>query len=281
MRAGFIISLVLHAGLLAYALVHLQSAKALKPAEIKTIPLEIVKIDEFTKIKAGLKKVPKKKEKTKQDEKAPVAKVLEPKKPKKKKKKVTPKRQVEVKAKPDPAKPEIKSREKTKPKKKIAKPKPKPKPKKKVVKKKKFNEDKIAALLNKVPDRPNSASKLPDLPGAKKVKGDPRGKALTMSISEIDAFRRQVSQCWNPPVGGLGAEDLLVKVRLLLSKDGSLKSAPKVINRGSSPFFRAAADSATRAISQCQPYKLPAKKYKLWRDMIINFDPRHMLQGAG
>ncbi len=296
MRAGLIISTVFHIGLLAFAVFSLQNAKALKPAEIKTIPVELVNIAELTKLKAGLKRVKEAKDKAKDDKKAPIAKEITPKK-KVKKKKITPERKVEAKAEPEPpapkkkveAKPKPKKAEKPavkpKPKKVVEKVKPKPKPKKKLAKpkkkKKKFNEDKIAALLNKVPDRPNNASKLPDLPNAKKVKGDPRGKALTMSISEIDAFRRQVSQCWNPPVGGLGAENLLVKVRMKLNKDGSLKSQPKVLNKGSSAFFRAAADSATRAIWQCQPYKLPEGKFSLWRDMIINFDPRHMLNGAG
>ncbi len=291
MRIGLILSLLFHGALLAFALISLQNAKAFKPTEVKSIPLDIVDIAELTKLKAGTKKAPEKKDQ-KKDQKKPVAKAEEP---KPKKKKPAPKRKVEVAAKPPEAKPEkkpdvkpVKKVPEKVAKKEVPKPKPKPKakPKPKVVKKKvlkkkkkKFDEDKIAALLNKVPDAGREASKLPDLPGAKKVKGNPEGRALTMSINEIDAFRRQVSQCWNPPVGGLGAEDLLVKVRLQLRKDGSLKDQPKVINRGSSPFFRAAADSATRAIWQCQPYNLPSVKYKLWRDMIINFDPRHMLQG--
>lgn len=293
MRIGLIISSLLHAGLLAFALISFHNAKAFKPAEVKSIPLDIVDISELTKIKAGLKKA--REDDKKADDKKPVAKQIEP---EKKKKKPAPKRKVETAApkpevKPEkvPAKkkpePKKKVAEKPKPKpkpKKVSKPKPKPKPKpvkkaKKVKKKPKFDEDKIAALLNKVPDAGRDTSKLPDLPGAKKAKGNPEGRALTMSINEIDAFRRQVSQCWNPPVGGLGAEDLLVKVRLQLRKDGSLKDQPKVMNSGRSAFFRAAADSATRAIWQCQPYELPAKKYKLWQDMIINFDPRHMLQG--
>lgn len=294
MRLGLIISLGLHGALLAFALISLHNAKAFKPAEIKSIPLDIVDISELTKVKAGLKNV-KEEKKVKADDKKPVAKQEEP---KKKLKKPKPVRKVEKKAPPPapkpkpekkaevkkPPEPKKKVAEKPKPKpkpKKIAKPKPKPKakPKKQAKKAKTFDEDKIAALLNKVPDAGRDSSKLPDLPGAKKVKGNPEGRALTMSINEIDAFRRQVSQCWNPPVGGLGAEDLLVKVRLKLRKDGSLLNQPTVMNRGNSPFFRAAADSATRAIWQCQPYHLPAAKYKLWRDMIINFDPQNMLAG--
>ena len=291
MKLGLIISLVFHGCLLAFALFSLTTAKALKPIEVKSIPMEIVDISELTKLKAGLKKAPEKKE-TKQKDKKPVAKEI---KKAKKKKKPAPKRAVQpVAERQDPApvkKPELQKKEPKPVKKKVAKkpkpkakPKPKPKPKAKIVKKKrkkkKFNEDKIAALLNKVPDSGPTASKLPDLPGAKKVKGNPRGKHIAMSISEIDAFRRQVSQCWNPPVGGLGAEDLRVKLRLQLRKDGSLKGQPRVLNSGGrSSFHRAAADSAARAVWQCQPYNLPARKYDTWKDMILNFNPRDMLRG--
>lgn len=292
MKLGLIISMVFHSALLAFALFSLTTAKALKPNEVKSIPMEIVDISELTKLKAGLKKAPEKKETKKKDQK-PIAKEI---KEKKKKKKPAPKRAVQPTAekqeplppkKPEaqkkkvkPVKKKVAKKPKPKPKKKT---KPKPKPKAKIVKKKrkkkKFNEDKIAALLNKVPDSGPTASKLPDLPGAKKVKGNPRGKHLKMSINEIDAFRRRVSQCWNPPVGGLGAEELSVKLRIKLNKDGTLKGQPRVLNRGASSFHRAAADSAARAVWQCQPYNLPAKKYDTWQDMILNFNPRDMLRG--
>lgn len=295
MRLGLILSVLFHAGILAWALISLVNAKEFKPTEIKSIPMEIIDVSELTKVKAGLKKAPPKKETKKPEPKKPIAKQIE------EKKKPAPKRKVEAAAEvkptpPTPPKKEVKPKpvekvkkvkvaKKPKPKPK-PKAKPKPKPKPKVVKKtppkkkkKTFSEDKIAALLNKVPDAGAASTELPDLPGAEKVKGDPAGKALVMSINEIDLFRRQVSQCWNPPVGGLGAGDLLVKVRLELNKDGSLKNQPRIMNSSSNPFFRAAADSATRAIWQCQPYNLPREKYKLWQDMIINFDPRHMLAG--
>ena len=291
MKLGLIISMVFHSALLAFALLSLTTAKALKPVEVKSIPMEIVDISELTKLKAGLKKAPEKIDPKKKDKK-PIAKEI---KKAKKKKKPAPKRAVQPtaekqepvpvkktevkKKKPKPVKKKVAKKPKPKPKKK-AKPKPKAKIVKKKRKKKKFNEDKIAALLNKVPDSGPTASKLPDLPGAKKVKGNPKGKHLRMSINEIDAFRRQVSQCWNPPVGGLGAEELSVKLRIRLNKDGTLKGQPRVLNRGSSSFQRAAADSAARAVWQCQPYNnLPRRKYDTWRDMILNFNPADMLRG--
>jgi hypothetical protein len=101
-----------------------------------------------------------------------------------------------------------------------------------------------------------------------------------MAVNEIDALRAKIAQCWSPPPGGLGADAIVVKIRLQLNEDGTLTGLPTVANSGNSAFFQAAADSAVRAVYQCQPYVLPAEKYSLWRDMILNFDPRQMY-GSG
>ncbi len=103
---------------------------------------------------------------------------------------------------------------------------------------------------------------------------------MTMSVNEIDALRSRIAQCWSPPPGGLGAEQIVVKLRLKLNEDGTLVGYPTVANSGSSPFFQAAADSAVRAVYQCQPYSLPSDKYALWRDMILNFDPSEMYRAG-
>ena len=74
-----------------------------------------------------------------------------------------------------------------------------------------------------------------------------------MSVNEIDALRARIAQCWSPPPGGLGAEQIVVKLGLKLNEDGTLVGYPTVANSGSSPFFQAAADSAVRAV-----YPVPA-----------------------
>jgi hypothetical protein len=140
----------------------------------------------------------------------------------------------------------------------------------------------MAALLNRLPDAAREArteDAPPDTP-RKKVKGQSSGTQMTMAVNEIDALRARIAQCWNPPPGGLGADAIVVKLRLQLNEDGSLIGYPTVANSGFSPFFQAAADSAVRAVYQCQPYELPAEKYAVWRDMILNFDPRQMY-GSG
>jgi colicin import membrane protein len=187
------------------------------------------------------------------------------------------------------AKPDKPKEEKPKPDAKAAEKKPeakkaaetKPKPAKPAPKKRDFNADRIAALLNKIPDAADEAKPVPD-DGAppKKVKGQSNGTEMTMSVNEIDALRARISQCWTPPPGGLGADQIVIKLRLKLNEDGTLVGYPTIANSDSSPFFQAAADSAVRAVYQCQPYELPSEKYALWRDMILNFDPSDMYRSG-
>ena len=149
-------------------------------------------------------------------------------------------------------------------------------------KKRDFDTDRIAALLNKIPDAANEAA--PVVPSeeepSEKARGQSNGTEATMSVNEIDALRARIAQCWSPPPGGLGAGQIVVKLRLKLNEDGTLVGYPTVANSGSSPFFQAAADSAVRAVFQCQPYTLPSEKYALWRDMILNFDPSEMYRAG-
>jgi len=105
--------------------------------------------------------------------------------------------------------------------------------------------------------------------------------AMTMDLS--DALKNQIAQCWNPPVGAPHPEQLIPTFRLFLGPDGSVQQAPQLAadsaaQAASDPFMRAAVDAARRAIYTCAPYKLPADKYNVWRDITVDFDPRKMFQ---
>jgi colicin import membrane protein len=52
-----------------------------------------------------------------------------------------------------------------------------------------------------------------------------------------------------------------------------------VTNRGSSPLFQIAVESARGAVLKCQPYRLPAAKYEAWSDVEVKFDPKEMFRG--
>ncbi|MGD9867434.1 MAG: cell envelope biogenesis protein TolA [Hyphomicrobiales bacterium] len=296
MHKGLVASIALHCGILLWAVVSF-AGKDMSVPESQPIPVDLVSPTELTKIKAGVKDA---KEEARAAEPKP-----EPPKPVAKKETPPPKREQKAEAEPAPApqakapepkpvekKPEPRPEPKKVVEKKPEPPKPKPKPAavekdgdkaaaKDAPKKKQndFNPDRIAALLNKAPDA--GAPPRPEAPPApqEKARGRESGQDMTMSISEIDALRARISQCWSPPVGGIGADAIRVRLRMQLAPDGTLTSNPQVVNTEPSPFFQAAADSAVRAVMLCQPYQLPSAKYELWRDMIINFDPRDMFRG--
>lgn len=277
----------MHLLILFWAVAVFPSAREKLPAKPTPLPVDLISQAQFTKIKAGQRNAKaenasaeKKPEPVKKKAKKKPAKVKSVKAPEPK-----PKKTVKAEPKPKPKKVIKKTKPKPKPKKIVKKTKPKPKKiaakaKPKPKKKKNFDPDKIAALLNKAPDAGvQSTASTAKKKKIQPAKGRAAGRDAAMTFNEIDALRARISQCWNPPVGGLGADAIRVKLRLRLRQDGVLSRAPEVVNRAGSPYFRAAADAAVRAVMLCQPYELPAKKYAQWRDMILNFDPKEMFGG--
>ncbi len=101
-----------------------------------------------------------------------------------------------------------------------------------------------------------------------------------LTISEQDALRQQISQCWNVMAGAKNAEELVVYLKLKMNPDRTVRDAAITdqsrYNRDS--FFRAAADSALRAIRnpKCIPLRLPPDKYDQWSTITVRFDPKDM-----
>lgn len=281
-RSTFI-SAALHTAILFFALVAFPPAKMDK-APLIAIPVDLATPSEITKVKAGSAGA--------KDE-APLVGKPKEKKPEALKEAKKPSEQsAELAAKPEPQ-PKPETAPKAEPQKDAKKPeakKPDARPvkskaaaaaKKPAEKKRDFDTDRIAALLNKIPDAADEpAPVMASDEAPSKVRGQSDGTQASMSVNEIDALRTRIAQCWNPPPGGLGAGQIVVKLRLRLNEDGTLVGYPTVANSGASPFFQAAADSAVRAVYQCQPYTLPSDKYALWRDMILNFDPSEMYRAG-
>ncbi len=272
------ISAALHAAILLFALVAFSSAKVDRSP--LAIPIDLAAPpSDVTKLKAGDK-----------DAKDDAALAGKPKEPKPEAVKEAQPKPPDDTASLADAKPDKPKDDKAKPDTKDAAKKPeakktaeaKPKPAKPAPKKRDFNADRIAALLNKIPDAADEAKPVVPDDGAppKKVKGQSNGTEMSMSVNEIDALRARIAACWTPPPGGLGADRIVIKLRLKLNEDGTLVGYPTIANSDSSPFFQAAADSAVRAVYQCQPYELPSEKFALWRDMILNFDPSDMYRSG-
>lgn len=103
----------------------------------------------------------------------------------------------------------------------------------------------------------------------------------TLSVSEMDAIRQQISGCWLVPAGAKNAANLAVEIDVTMNPDRTVRSA-QVVDRNrmqTDPFFRSAAESALRALKSptCSPLQLPPEKYDTWKNFTITFDPRDML----
>jgi hypothetical protein len=115
--------------------------------------------------------------------------------------------------------------------------------------------------------------------GTRIIQGVGNQSMATADLS--DALKSQIYRCWNPPVGAPNANDLVVDFDLKLNPDGTVLGRPQLSGNSASaqgnPYTRAAAEAASRAIYQCAPYNLPAKRYNDWRDITLRFDPREMM----
>jgi colicin import membrane protein len=150
-------------------------------------------------------------------------------------------------------------------------------------KKKQFDAEKIAALLNKTPDKGAPASAPPpDAPTKNKgpALGAPEGRDQQLSASEMALLGQIIRNCvqpkWTILGGGEEAVRTEVKMRLRFHPDGRLAAPPQVTNMQNSAYFVAASDSAVRAVQQCEPFSLPPAKYEYWKDMILTFRPTDM-----
>jgi hypothetical protein len=310
MQVSLVVSVSLHAAILVAAIVGLPAPEEYDVKVAESIPVEILSVSDLTRLQAQKKDAkptetpapktevepdkPAPKPAPKQEQVAalppapaepapqepapePKPEALAPAPPAAKRE--TAKAEAKPEPEPKPKEPEAKPEEK------VAKPVPKPriKPKPPAPETRdNFDADKIAALLNKLPDKnqrriePNPSPDPSPTLGALDLN---QGSDDTVTLDEKDALRQQIERCWAPPTGVQGADDLLITLRIRLKPDGSLQAPPELTNSGNSPYFQVAAEAAMRAVRRCEPYSMPPEKYGAWREIILNFDPSQMFRG--
>jgi hypothetical protein len=118
--------------------------------------------------------------------------------------------------------------------------------------------------------------KTPPAPQEKVVQNQAPLDAVA-TMSEIDAIRHRIEQCWVIPAGARDADKLLVSIRVWVNPDGQVRDA-RILDQGrmSEPFFRTAAESALRAVlnPRCSPLPIPPKKYDQFKEMVLDFNPK-------
>ncbi len=107
--------------------------------------------------------------------------------------------------------------------------------------------------------------------------------ATGLSLSEEDALRAQIFGCWSIPLGLPYDQNLLVRIKLQLKKDGTIMRSEILdherMNKPGQKFYKVLAESALRAVRLCQPLKVPPTGYDKWKDLQLNFNPTEMLRG--
>jgi outer membrane biosynthesis protein TonB len=298
MRSSTAISAGLHAAVLLWATVSF-STRSMEAMPAESLPVDLVSESQFTQITKGAKDAEKKldlkplvekiaPQKTADEIKPAVTEKQEvqaakpkeaappppePKHEEKKQAKAQEKPVPVAEQKADPIAETLKKDEKKKEKEaKLEKPKTLP-PKKQP----EFDPKKIAALLDqRDPKRLASAGEVINTQGSL---GRANGSAAKLSANEIEAFRRRVSECWQPPLGADSAQNVEVVFRVLFNPDGSVKRGPDIVEAAASSLGPIFAESARRAVLQCQPYTMLHKEtYDQWKDLELAFNLREMFR---
>ena len=105
--------------------------------------------------------------------------------------------------------------------------------------------------------------------------------ATGLTLSQEDALRAQIFGCWSVPLGLPYDEDLLVRIKLKLKKDGTIMKSEILdhqrMNKPGQKFYKVLAESALRAVRLCQPLKVPPSGYDKSTEIHPNFIPTAML----
>ena len=138
----------------------------------------------------------------------------------------------------------------------------------------------IAALIDKAKEE----EALTEKTSSKLTQSSQKNSFATgLSLSQEDALRAQIFGCWSVPLGLPYDDNLLVRIKLKLKKDGTVLKSEILdhvrMNRPDQKFYKILAESALRAIRICQPLKVPPTGYEKWKDLQLNFDPTEMLKG--
>ena len=138
----------------------------------------------------------------------------------------------------------------------------------------------IAALIDKAKEEEAVKQKKTD----KITQSSQKNSFATgLTLSEEDALRAQIFGCWSVPLGLPYDEDLLVRIKLNLKKDGTIMKSEILdhqrMNRPGQKFYKVLAESALRAVRLCQPLKVPPTGYDKWKEIQLNFNPTEMLRG--
>jgi hypothetical protein len=99
--------------------------------------------------------------------------------------------------------------------------------------------------------------------------------AADLSSSLIGEFRRHLKTCAKLPASVAPSDNLVVKLRLVMTVDGRLAADPLVGGGSANPKAFDLLHSAIDALRACQPYSmLPADRYGEWKVLYLDLTPQ-------
>jgi outer membrane biosynthesis protein TonB len=165
---------------------------------------------------------------------------------------------------------------------KVAAPPPKPTPPKKPEPPKK--EDSFDQLVSLVKNLEQEVSKRPT-PPQEPTEAEPDNRVRTLlnadraTLSERDAIRAHIENCWRIDPGKEGLQDLTADIKVSIQPDGSVRQAviEDTARYFSDPPFRTFADSARAAVLSCSNIPISPQRYEIFKEIVFTFSPQGRL----
>jgi len=261
---GFFFSVLLHAGVVASALVYFPAASRLA-SETVVIPIDLVTLSDTTNVRAA-RPEPEPETEPEPEDTAPEPEL---------------ETQPEITPEPEPVLPEAEPE--------IIPPDPREEPEPEPVRPDPEPEPEPGPEPEPEPEAPaldlNDLSRLVDRsretrPANQGEAGEARrsagaGTAMTATLQAMAAG--QIQRCVRSNADAPSNMDLAVVVQVRLERDGSLAAPPRLLEQrrvmnSTNPFLRVAGERALRAVIECAPYQLPAQNYQEWRLLEVNVD---------
>lgn len=257
---GFVLSVILHASIVAAAWIGMPFLKSRMPTETPPLIVDLVPIEEITSAPPPPSK-----------EEAPTAPVAPPEPPAPVQAAAPP-----TDAMPPPPKEEVPPKE---PEKKVEQPKVKPTAKPTPPPDKKRD---VAMLQDLLKDMQKKAP--PPAPQAKSANATPSNNIAPnitdrASMTELDAIRRHIEGCWRIDPGTEGMDNMSAEVQVMINPDGSVRDA-KILDMAryfADPAFRRFATSARTAILGCGNIPISQERYNILKDITFTFSPQGRL----
>jgi hypothetical protein len=132
---------------------------------------------------------------------------------------------------------------------------------------------KYHVILGLPPDLPQPPSRS----GAKA--GDdfdaPAIESADIGSNPVTEFRRHLRTCSKLPADLKASDDVKVKLRVFMTKDGRLATDPVLIEASASAKGPLLMQGAISALQACQPYAmLPVDRYGEWKVLDLSFTPQ-------